>query len=530
MRSRLEGALGRVVRGSLFVLMGTLSGNLLGLASKPIITRVASPEVFGVYSLIAGILGLVNVLCTLGLTVGAARYVAYFKGKGDAGAVRAVAIRTSQISMASSLVAFVLLFLGSDLLGNTLYANIPGVVSLLRIGAIAIPFWAAMDVVIGIGRGHGDALPKVLFADLLRNGLFILFILLSLSTGVTARRILGALVLSYLLSGLLAWIHANRAYGLSLIARRVSPLPVREILFFSLPMMVLPMMWIVLSSMDTMILGHFRPAADVGFYNAAVTLSRILNPLLVSIVFIFLPVATTLYAGDSREEFARMYHVISKWVFILSFPLNALLLAFPQEILTLVFGPGYGGAAWPLRGLVLGYLSSILLSMNTSALTAAGCSRQQMSAAMITILADILLNALFVPMWGIGGAAAASAVSMTLYNLLISLMLYGKTRLLPFTTDYLRTILAASVAFLAMMGSRHLLHGVWFQMSISVVAYAAVFLLQILLLRCLSMTDMLLFDMVERKTGRSLSGIRALLGRAVIGEGREGTKGWRPEK
>ena len=58
---------------------------------------------------------------------------------------------------------------------------------------------------------------------------------------------------------------------------------------------------------------------------------------------------------------------------------------------------------------------------------------------------NILLNVLLIPIYGIEGAAVATAVSYFIYNVFKSYWLYKKTKIHPFNRNYIKSLVIGFV-------------------------------------------------------------------------------------
>ena len=210
--------------------------------------------------------------------------------------------------------------------------------------------------------------------------------------------------------------------------------------------MMMPIMWLVLGTMDTVMLGYFKDPAEVGIYNASVSLARVFNTIAAPIMFMFLPVATEYFAKQSFTELSSLYKIFTKWIFSVSLPIFMILMFFPEIIITTLFGARYIEGAMCLRIIVLGYLSSLILGINNVALTASGKTMVQMWLSVATIGLNFALNILLIPRYGSNGAALATALSFTAFNALVSLVLYRHAKVQPFSANYFKAIAAAFIS------------------------------------------------------------------------------------
>ena len=512
---RADESVKKVVRGGMVIFLGTLAGTILAFGGKVAITRLSSTEIFGVFSLCMGAAGLMSLVANFGLSIGLARYMAFFLGKGDTCSARAVMLRITRIGLVAAMIMCGIFHVLSENFGSRIFHGIPGIGFLLGIVSWVIPFSAFLDMVVGIGRGHGDGLPKVLFLDIARNLLFILVLWMYAASGLTETNVVWAYVLSGGMAAALAYGYAIRSYRYGIFTPAKESIPVGKIVSFSIPMAVLPIMWMVLTYIDTLMIGFFMQAVDVGLYGAASTVSRLFNPVITSAGFIFLPVATGLIAGGWHEESRKVYRIVTKWIFILSIPLAAVIISCPSEILGVVFGPEYGRGAYVLRILVVGFVVSAMFSMNTTMLTASGHSREQMVSAMVTIVVNLILCALLIPRFGIEGAAVSTAFSTAFYQILISWRLWRISRIHMCSRDFVKTILSSGVALLLVDGFwiwvAETWTDPWRRILVTGVLYGILFLVFLRIFGSFSVDDLLMVEMIEKRTGKKMTKIKALL-------------------
>ncbi|MBI4949064.1 MAG: flippase [Deltaproteobacteria bacterium] len=513
MSERVEKSLGVVLKGGAFTLLGAVLGNFFGFASKLVITRASDPEVFGLFSLCTGIVGIIYIGSNLGLSIGVARYIPFFKGKGDALKSRDASIVALNAGTGISLVFFVAAFFSADFVAERFFPKIENLSYLLKVIFLTVPLYSFLELTIGIARGHGDVIPKVYFLDVIKNGLLFLLILAAIPFGISISTIVYAYVASIVAPSVIASLYMSKKYGVGLLSKRVPQLPKREIILFSLPLMMMPIMWLVLGTMDTVMLGYFKDPAEVGIYNASVSLARVFNTIAAPIMFMFLPVATEYFAKQSFTELSFLYKIFTKWIFSVSLPIFMILMFFPEIIITTLFGARYIEGAMCLRIIVLGYLSSLILGINNVALTASGKTMVQMWLSVATIGLNFVLNIFLIPRYGSNGAALATALSFTAFNVLVSLVLYRHAKVQPFSANYFKAIAAAFIS----LGLFYLLLG-YLSAGLRLIPFFLVFysisyMAFMILFSGINKYDLIMLDILERKSGRKFFRLRKLLAR-----------------
>ena len=169
-------SLQKIAKGAGIIFIGTIIGMLLGFVGGIILVRYITQTEYGIYCLVLVIISIFATISTLGLQEGSTRYIAYFRGKKEEGKVRGVISSSIKIAIIASISLATIPFFISDFISASIF-HIPELSTPLKIFSIAIPFTVLINVFIAIFRRFDRADAKVYFQDILRNILFILFLI-----------------------------------------------------------------------------------------------------------------------------------------------------------------------------------------------------------------------------------------------------------------------------------------------------------------------------------------------------------------
>jgi O-antigen/teichoic acid export membrane protein len=234
----------------------------------------------------------------------------------------------------------------------------------------------------------------------------------TLFTSITAI-VLSGLVLLFLLAGQ-QWLF-NRALLPSI--RHSRPVfSVKQWLFVSLPLLFIDGSLIVLNQTDTLMIGAFLGTRDVGIYGAAFKTAAWVSFILVSVNAIAAPMFGTLYAQGDRQALQRLVSTIARWMFYPALLMALSLFMFANPLLSL-FGPEFVAAKWSLAALSVGHLVNVGAGSVGYLLMMTGHHNQCAFVFACSALINIMLNLIGIPLFGILGAAIATALSMMLWNL-----------------------------------------------------------------------------------------------------------------
>jgi O-antigen/teichoic acid export membrane protein len=143
---------------------------------------------------------------------------------------------------------------------------------------------------------------------------------------------------------------------------------------------------------------------------------------------------------DAENDYQRMdklYKIITRWLVILTFPVFALLVLFPEPILETFFGAEYRAGGFVLMLLAIGFYAGRSVGLSGSFLTATGDTKVLMYVSGATAALNLGLNILLIPVFGIVGAAIATVSSTILNNGLQAGYVYKTTGIQPFTRELL---------------------------------------------------------------------------------------------
>jgi O-antigen/teichoic acid export membrane protein len=164
----------------------------------------------------------------------------------------------------------------------------------------------------------------------------------------------------------------------------------------------------------------------------------------------------------------------------------------------MVLGDDYAPGKWVVFFIGLGYLFDMLSGDNTSILITSHLYRYNTYLTLLLVALLIVSNLLFIPVYGITGAAFSSAGSMLVVNLLRFLVLKVKFDFQPFNSRFLVVVLIFGITYLAvnyipLYGNPYL--NVLLRGSAIVIIYGG----SILLFRVSPLLNKLLKDLRSRK-------------------------------
>jgi O-antigen/teichoic acid export membrane protein len=387
------------------------SGNILiksmSLISAPIFTRIFSTDEYGAWSYITPLVSLITGFLILGGEEAYARF--FFECKTDD--ERMVLTSTWFIFLTAWSIVFILALLPFNrqivqlLFGNQHYhlawtigllAAPPAMLNTVLAQALRNQFKARIFTVLNVTTALLTLVLSVFFALYFRLG------------------IAGALVGAG--SACLIMIPVRLWFIRDLLAWRFSAVQLKKILSFGLPLLPVILAFWIFSNADRVMLARMASLEEVGLYSIAVSMAAVPMLLHGALGQSWLPHALKLYETD--REYARVvfgktinYFLAGAGFIVLGF------LALAGEVLHILVAEPYRASYAAIPALALGILFFITAQVTVVGILVKNKTVYILLTCWFIALLNIALNYLFIPLWGIVGAGAATGLSYLVFAL-----------------------------------------------------------------------------------------------------------------
>ncbi|MCX7546562.1 flippase [Xanthomarina sp. F1114] len=197
---------------------------------------------------------------------------------------------------------------------------------------------------------------------------------------------------------------------------RLKTYSARQLMHYSFPMLATSSFIFIMGWTDTLMLGYYNDKADVGIYNVVIRIARIAIIAITSINLVLAPKISELY---SNSEFSKMRELITKstkLIFIVTVPL-VLVIIFANKFVLSIFGEDFivGGVA--LIIVMISQLFNAISGSSGQVMNMTGNHKKLRNFTIYTAILNITLNFILIPLYGILGAAIATATSIIVLNL-----------------------------------------------------------------------------------------------------------------
>lgn len=440
--------LARVAQGSALVFVATMFGLGLNYLFSIWVARALGATEFGVYAIGLAVFNALSVFALGGLDSATLRFIPDAQASGSVRHLRQTIRALLGLSLLFGTVIGLALLSGAPFLAQPVFKN-EHVSTVLVLFAIGIPAFTISSVLIAILQSNQDVVQrttiKYVYEPIARNIIAIVLLWIGWRAEGAALAVVSAVILSAFLAARVLRVNVAQGNDPS-----PSGVATAKILEFSSHLILALLFNAVATRSDMLILGHYRPTADVGIYSAAFLTSSIIGLSLGCFESMANPLFSQHIARANMMQLAGLYRTVLRWSVIVALPLFLVMALFPAVILSL-FGSTYESGAAALTILALGQIVNAATASTHNVLVLAGHSKIVMWNGIGMGVLQIGLNFILIPRFGLLGAAITSAIVLITLNIVRLVEARVLLRLVAYDREIWKPLLAACVSSLLVL-------------------------------------------------------------------------------
>lgn len=413
-------------RGASGALLVQVGGAGFSLVVNVLLARLIGKSQYGVYAYAMSWVSVLAVLATLGQSNSVVRFVPAYLHRREWGKLRGLRRGAGLIVLVASIVIMLVgagvVFALRQRLGHDLTLT-------FLASFLLLPVLAQLVLNGGFFRGCKQAVHAGAFNSLVRPILFIGLILvlaLLLDLHLTAADVMIANVVAALAALACSEWRLTRTWPAA--AKRVRP-GYETGAWFKLgrQLFLLAAIGVVSNRVDVLILGAMLGANEVGPYYAAVRLASVAIYGLTAVNTILAPMIAESFVADDHATLKRLVHHAAKLTFVVTAAV-ALGIAIAGHWVLGLFGKGFAEVAYvPLLIILGGQCISAAAGPVGFLMTMTKYERQASWFTALAASLNVALSVALIPVFGLIGAAIASASGIIAWNL--SGLVFVRTRL-----------------------------------------------------------------------------------------------------
>ncbi len=416
---------------SIGVLFLRLLGVGLFFSGTLYLTNELAPELVGQYDYSRALLLFVGAIALFGMQQSVIFYSGFFSAQNNLGQIRQVYKTMFLLVVGLSVGLNALLYvlgpiisaLGFKPIGSLVYQTFTGIL-----------FYAITMLNIDVLRAIDKIYVSELFRNIFRYLIFFLGVIALVYLGEPQWLVsvfLGSFVLLALTSTGMLIVYFNQP---PLKVFKHSPsISARAILKRSAPMAISAAAFLLMQSFDVLMLKQFENYTVVAIYSVAVKLTLLLSVALASVNAVLAPKIAEDYNRGDKKALAAKIKKSTRLIFVSTAP-AIVILALGADWILSWFGSAYVAAKTPLLILLLGQAVNTLCGSVGVYLNMTSKQKVFQWIVASALVLNVALNAYLIPIYGMIGAAWATAASMMAWNIIAVGYVYKMDRIKTFLT------------------------------------------------------------------------------------------------
>jgi stage V sporulation protein B len=372
-----------------------------------VLGRELGPDGLGVYTLAFTIYLFGMQFAAFGIGAALTKYVAEFLE--DKVAIRNYVSSGMTSSVITGGLMGVVLFLLAPYIAISFF-HVPELEGMIQLTALCYPFIAIQKAVLGTLNGFRR---------------MHLYALLNIIQNVAVVAVSISLVLLFEMGVMGAVIGF---VGPTVLISALCPVLIRECIGLDMSLWNIPALrattvfgfYVVLGNsigflntqIDSILIGYYLNPTEVGIYAVAVLLAQTLTLIPSAVQRVTAPATATLYGKGDIEGVRRLFYSTLKKSFLISVGSATLIAVFGPYIIALLFTEEYLVSYVPLLILLLGYAIGASFGAVGATLSSIGKVHIPFRISAVCAVLNVILNILLIPIFGISGAALATAATM----------------------------------------------------------------------------------------------------------------------
>ena len=499
----LDNYLKLLVKSSFIIFIGIFISKILAYFYRIVIAREFGPEIYGIFSLAIMIMAWFITIFSLGIIDGIIRFISIYRGKNEKDKIKYLVKLSSTFLLISGIIAGLIMYFSASYISINLFHN-ENLISFIKWLGIFLPVYLFASFFLSVLQAYEKITWYSFIRNILDNGIKLLAIIIFIWIGFNSKNaviysyILG-FVSMFLLSFYLCTYKIPELFKKYKLKSEDKNIIRKDLFSYSWPLVFSGMIATILTQIDSFAIGYYNNAAQVGIYNTAVPIASLLGVIPSLLIPLFFPIITKEFSRNNKELIKGLTKQFGKWVFIFNLPFFIIMIFFPGAIINLFFGPSYIAAENSLRLLSIGFLFYSIFIISENTLSMAGKTKIILLDITIASILNLVLNIIFVPKYGINGAALATMISYIVWGLLSFFQSNHYVSIIPIKRKMLKILLISIIPTILLFIIKQFIQLNKITLILQGCLFFLVYFLLIIITGCLDKNDWMIIETVKDK-------------------------------
>jgi O-antigen/teichoic acid export membrane protein len=444
-------ALNSLAKGAGITVTAMFISKFLTYFYRIAIARFVGPDAYGQLSLALMVTGLASTIGIMSFNSGLEKFIPEYRTKNNKKKIKGIVISSLHITVPLSLLMSLVVFLGAELIAVKIFES-PELTSLLKIMS-GVPFFGTMaGIFLNTTVGFNKIIYRSVTNKIIKNVVQLVVTLTLLLVGFEVAGAAWGYLAGSIVAALLGFYFMEKKVGPIITSNKEVEYQHKEILLYSSPLLLSGMITTTLSWADTALIGYFMADFDVGLYNAALPTAMLILLPHKAIGSLAVSSFSELKERDEKSMEDSL-QTATYWVFSLVLPTFLIMILFSEQVLALLFGSQYTQASVALSILTVGYLLDASVGKVGSFLQSKGYTNYIMYNNVAALILNIILNIILIPIYGIIGAAIATASTTILKDSLMFMEVWRKENIITIPVEKIGKIVLIGILPLILVTS-----------------------------------------------------------------------------
>ncbi len=411
-----------LMRGGSIAFVLKVIGMLISFILMYFITNNFGAAQYGVLMLITSLLSISMLIIRFGTNTSLVRIIGDLQISSNIGYVNDIFLKSILITMPIAIVSFFLFILNADFLSELLYDKTIYNYK-IRIGALSLFPMLILGLVAATLQGMKNILVYSFLNAIIPQLIFLLSLLVNKIVFQSDYDLIAVYVVSVYVSSMVAFVFYLIYFRPYKIIK--SEHSIKSIINLSFPMLIAGSLTVLMTWTDILMLGYFDNNSNVGIYNVSSRIATTVGVIIISVNAIATPKFAELYAHEDISGLEKFVKQTTKLIFYATLPVILVIMLTGNQILSL-FGNEFIAGYTVLTILIMGQFINAISGSVGYILQMTNNQKINQRILMISVVVNVILNYFLIPLCGMNGAASASMISMSFWNIAMVLAIKKK--------------------------------------------------------------------------------------------------------
>ena len=263
---------------------------------------------------------------------------------------------------------------------------------------------------------------------------------------ITLSEFVNSLVIIYGISLLVIIYYANKTKRIQL--NRKFPKKTKEIFVFTIFIILSASVANMLLDIDKYMINQFLKIENIAFYSLAVYLAMVITVPQRAMHQITYPLTAKLMSENKWEELNQLYKKSSVTLQVIGGLIYLGILVNIKQVYAILPDEGYDQGLFVVFTIGLSKYFDVVLGNNNSIIFNSKYYKMVLFLGVLLVFVVVGLNLIFIPKYGINGAALATLIAIGIYSFAKLLFVVLKMKLYPFTKNTVKSLVLTMIAFM----------------------------------------------------------------------------------